>query len=49
MLVAEHGRVPHSPVEWQIAVLVLRYFVAVLMVGKSRPESTALGCGWSGL
>jgi len=26
--------VPHSPAGWQIAVVVLRYFVAVLMVGK---------------
>jgi len=34
MLVAEHERVPHSPAGWQIAVVVLRYFVAVLMVGS---------------
>jgi len=35
MLVAEHGRVAQGPAGCQIAVLVLRYFVAVLMVGKS--------------
>ena len=34
MLVAEHGRVPHSLAGWQVAVMVLRYFVAVLMVGE---------------
>jgi hypothetical protein len=34
MFVAEHRRVPHSPVEWHIAVVVLRYFVAVLIVGE---------------
>jgi hypothetical protein len=32
MLVAEHGRVSHSLAGWQIAVVVLRYFVAVLML-----------------
>ena len=31
MLVAEHGRVPYIPAGWQIAVVVLRYFVAVLI------------------
>jgi len=34
MLVAEHGRVPHSPAGWQIAVVVLRYFVAVLILRR---------------
>src|SRR5664279_4197040 len=34
MLVAEHGRVSHSLAGWQIAVVVLRYFVAVLMLGE---------------
>jgi len=34
MLVAEHGRVAHSLAGWQIAVVVLRYFVAVLMLGE---------------
>ena len=34
MLVVEHGRVAHSLAGWQIAVMVLRYFVAVLMVGE---------------
>jgi hypothetical protein len=34
LLVTEHGRVAHSPAGWQIAVVVLRYFVAVLMVGE---------------
>jgi hypothetical protein len=32
MLVAEHGGVAHSPAGWWIAVVVLRYFVAVLML-----------------
>src|ERR1035437_6064587 len=34
MLVAEHGGVAHSLAGWQIAVVVLRYFVAVLMLGE---------------
>jgi len=34
MLVAEHGRAPHSPAGWQIAVVVLRYFVAVLILRR---------------
>jgi hypothetical protein len=34
MLVVEHGRVAHSLAGWQIAVVVLRYFVAVLMLGE---------------
>ena len=34
MLVAEHERVAHDPDGWHIAVVVLRYFAAVLMLGE---------------
>jgi hypothetical protein len=38
ILVSEQGRVAHSPAGWQIAVVVLRYFVAVLMGWASGYE-----------
>src|SRR5665647_2654635 len=46
ILVAEHGRVPHSPAGWQIAVVVLRCFVAVLIVGTSHWVSASWPSLW---
>jgi hypothetical protein len=41
MLVVEHGRVAHSLAGWQIAVVVLRYFVAVLMLASDKTRDCA--------
>jgi hypothetical protein len=41
MLVAEHGRVPYRPAGWQIAVVVLRYFAAVLITGIDLQSDVA--------